>query len=413
MISGGTKLQGTMRVHGAKNSVLPILAATILNGGKSTLHDCPRISDVLIAIQILEFLGCRVDWQGDTLCVDSTQLTNDSIPHDLMNKMRSSVIFLGAILARNKEAKCSYPGGCELGARPINLHIKAFRQMGTQVKEEGGYIYCKAGRMPNCRLQLDFPSVGATENIMLAACLGNHTVTIVNAAREPEIADLQDFLNKMGAKIRGAGGSVIVIEGVNQLHDVEKTIMPDRIVAESLLFATAATGGDVTLTNVQLSHITSGISLLEEMGATITTKEDRVRIKAGGPLRAIDTVQTLPYPGFPTDAQPLLMAALTVAKGTSIIKETIFENRFKAAAELQKMGADITINERIAVIRGVDSLTGASVRAPDLRGGAALVVGAMCAQGVSVIDGIGFIERGYERLDQRLNQLGAKIQRVE
>lgn len=413
IVTGGNPLEGTVRIQGAKNSVLPILAASIMNCGTVTIHDCPNIADVDITLRILRFLGCKVRREGTTVTVDASVITNDCIPQELMKKMRSSVIFLGAILARCGKAKCSYPGGCELGARPINLHLKAFRQMGIEVRETHGYIVCKRGAFVPSKIQLDFPSVGATENIMLVAALSEGTTTIINAAREPEIADLQEFLNRMGADIRGAGGSVIVIEGVKTLHDAEKIVMPDRIAAATYLFAPLITTGEVVLENVHIGHLESVVAAAKEMGAAIQTEPNRLRVAAKGRPRAVDSIQTMPYPGFPTDAQSQLMAVLAYADGTSIIRERIFENRFRTADELRKMGADISVNERVAVVRGTKSLQGATVTAPDLRGGAGLVLAALGAVGETEIEDVGHIARGYDNLEGHLRALGAQMKKTE
>lgn len=413
IVTGGNSLEGTVRIQGAKNSVLPILAASIMNCGTVTIYDCPNIADVDITLRILRFLGCKVRREGTTVTVDASVISNDCIPRELMKKMRSSVIFLGAILARCGKAKCSYPGGCELGARPINLHLKAFRQMGIEVRETHGYIVCRRNAFVPSKIQLDFPSVGATENIMLVAALSEGTTTIVNAAREPEIADLQEFLNRMGADIRGAGGSVIVIEGVKKLHDAEKTVMPDRIAAATYLFAPLITTGEVVLENVHIGHLESVVAAAKEMGAVVQTEPNRLRVTAKGRPRAVDLVQTMPYPGFPTDAQSQLMAVLAYADGTSIIRERIFENRFRMADELRKMGADISVNERVAVVRGTKSLQGAAVTAPDLRGGAGLMLAALGARGETEIEDVGHIARGYDNPEGNLRALGADIKKTE
>lgn len=414
IVAGGNTLAGTLRNQGAKNSILPILAATLLNAGQCIIHDCPCIRDVDIMIEILKYLGCSVQREGTTVIVDSSVLSKTNIPLELMNKLRSSFVFLGAILARASWAKCSYPGGCELGPRPINLHISGFKQLGIEVVEANGIIYCEAKNLKPAVVNLEIPSVGATENIMLAACLGDGTTTILNAAKEPEIADLQDFLNKMGARIKGAGSSTITIEGVKSLYkNVEKRVMPDRIVAATYLAAVAAAGGYIEISNVNISHIKSIITVLRNAGANISTKKDILKIQRFNRLNAVDTIETKYYPGFPTDAQPPVLAALTIAKGKSVIKETIFENRFKYTEELIKMGADITISDTIANVNGVDRLIGTSVTAKDLRGGAALIVAALAAEGVSEINDSLFIERGYDNLSGVLAALGADIKRME
>lgn len=412
IIQGGTPLRGEVFVQGAKNSVLPILAATILAKGKSVVHNCPDIRDVALTIEILKGLGCKVEREGNTVIVDSTDMTNDYIPQSLMNKMRSSVIFMGAILARMQAAKCSYPGGCELGARPINLHLKSFRRLGVHIKEEEGYISCHITKFKPDKINLDFPSVGATENIMLLACRHPGTTTVINAAREPEIVDLQNFLNGMGAKISGAGSSCIEIHGVEQMYPVERSVIPDRIMAATMLFMAAATKGELTLRNVEVAHIDSIVSVLAECGAQIHVGNDFLTIACPNRLKAIDTIQTMPYPGFPTDAQSPLIAALATMEGTAIVKETIFDSRFKTATELLKMGADITVNDHVAVIRGVEKLHNAGMEAPDLRGGASLVIAALGAEGKSEINNVHFIDRGYEKFEQVIQKIGGTIQRV-
>ncbi len=412
IINGGNRLSGSVEIKGAKNSVLPILAGTVLASGESVIHNCPHIRDVEMTLEILKCLGCKADMQGNVVTVDARDLTDTYIPMSLMNKMRSSVIFMGAILARTGEAKCSYPGGCELGARPINLHLKSFKQLGVEICEQAGFLECRLNNYKPGTVQLDFPSVGATENIMLLACRQKGTTTIVNAAREPEISDLQDLLVGMGAKIRGAGEGIIEIEGVQQLHPIEKKVIPDRICAATFMFMTAAAGGDVTLKNVDASHIESVISVLRGCGADIVVSGDSLNIKVSGRLNAADMVQTMPYPGYPTDAQPQLMATLCCARGTSVIKETIFENRFKAVSELKKMGADITLGGELAIIRGVERLHGANVVTPDLRAGAALVISALAAEGKSEISNICYIDRGYEKFESMITDIGGDIKRV-
>ena len=411
IINGGNYLSGEIRIGGAKNSVLPIMAASLLNLSETVLLDCPRISDVDISVEILKRLGCKVFRDETTAVIDSSDINNFEIPLELMNKMRSSFIVLGAMLAVGGKAVCGYPGGCELGARPIDMHLKAFKKLGVRIKEQGGYISCDSSHFKACKVALDFPSVGATENIMLLACKQKGTTTIINAAREPEISDLQNFLNSMGAKISGAGSNKIKIEGVASLKSVKKRIMPDRIVAATMMFAACISGGNITLKNVNCSHIESVILLLQGCGADIYTHGDSLDIICSKRLRFSDTLCTMPYPGFPTDAQAQAVAAFSTMEGTSIVKETIFENRFNHASELKKMGADITVDDRIAVIKGVKRLSGAHVYAPDLRGGAALVIAALGAEGTTVVDNIHYIDRGYEQLDKMLSALGGDIKR--
>ncbi len=409
VVKGEIPLRGEVRIGGAKNSVLPIMAASMLNLSETVLFDCPSIRDVDISVDILRRLGCKVSRDGNTAEINASGINNFEIPPDLMNKMRSSFIFLGAMLSVGGKAVCGYPGGCELGARPIDLHLKAFKKLGVTYCEQGGCIICDSSRFKAGKVALDFPSVGATENIMLLACRQKGTTTIINAAREPEIIDLQEFLNSMGAHISGAGGNKIKIEGVASLHSVTKRIMSDRIVAATLMFAAASTGGAITLKNADCQYLESVILLLRDCGADIYTLSDGLEIKCPSRMKPVDLLQTMPYPGFPTDAQSQALAAFTTMNGTSIIKETIFENRFNQVSELKKMGADITVSDRTAIIRGVEKLSGAHVYSPDLRGGAGLVIAALGARGTSVIDNIHYIERGYENFDKMLCTLGADI----
>ncbi len=412
-INGGNYLHGEVRVGGAKNSVLPIMAASMLNLSETLLLDCPNIRDVEISIEILRKLGCTVNFEDGIAEINSSTIDNFEIPLSLMNKMRSSFIFLGAMLSVGGKAVCGYPGGCELGARPIDLHLKAFRKLGVHIIECGGYIFCDAQGYRAGKVALDFPSVGATENIMLLAAKQKGTTTIINAAREPEIADLQDFLNKMGAKISGAGSSKIRIEGVATLKSAVKRIMPDRIVAATLMFAATTSGGNIRINNIIPEHLDSITLLLRDCGAEIYTGENSLDITCKGRLKSTDILQTMPYPGFPTDAQSQAVSAFATMKGTSIVKETIFDNRFNQVSELKKMGADITISDHMAVIKGVKRLSGAHVYSPDLRGGAALVIAALGAEGKTTVDDIHYIERGYENLHGMISSLGGDIQREE
>ncbi|MBE7044451.1 MAG: UDP-N-acetylglucosamine 1-carboxyvinyltransferase [Ruminococcaceae bacterium] len=413
VVCGGNQLEGEIEVQGAKNAVLPILAATILNGGKNIIYNCPDLKDVTTTVEVLKKLGCHVRRHEKTLTVDSSQLNSDTIEESLMRQMRSSIIFLGAIIARCKRAVVSMPGGCEIGNRPIDLHLKALRELGVEIRENHGYIYCDAHEMTAANIHLDFPSVGATENVMLTACLVPGTTVITNAAREPEIEDLQSFLNRMGAKISGAGGDVIRIEGVEKLYGVEHTIIPDRIVAGTYLIAAAMTGGSIVLRNVCPRHMQSSINALRDMGCELYTERNRIAISPAKSLKALSMIRTMPYPGFPTDIQSPFMALCTKASGSSMFVETIFENRFQHVEELVRMGADIRIDGRVAVIRGVPGLSGAKVVAKELRGGAALVIAALAAEGVTEIDGVGFIDRGYEHIEKYLSSCGGNIKRKD
>ena len=414
IVNGGRRLDGRIRVHGAKNSVLPILAATILCEDECVIRDCPDLSDVKSAFKIIECLGGSVKYDKEerTAYIDTRNICRFEIPDHLMREMRSSVMFLGAIIARMRRADISYPGGCELGARPIDLHLKAFRQMGVKITELHGHIRCGVDDIKPQRINLLLPSVGATENIMLLSATADGTTVISNAAREPEIADLQRFLNALGADVSGAGTEEIVIRGVKKLRAAQHRIIPDRIAAATYMCAAAACGGDVLLENVCAEHIGIVISMLEDAGCEIDVRGDTLRIKRGEHLFSIDRIKTLPYPGFPTDIQAPFMAAMCMAAGTTMFIETIFENRFKHAGERLRMGADIKIDGRVAVVHGNGGLLGAPVTAADLRGGAALTVAALAARGQSEICGVSHIDRGYESIESAFSRLGGDIIRA-
>ncbi|WP_026476374.1 UDP-N-acetylglucosamine 1-carboxyvinyltransferase [Alkaliphilus transvaalensis] len=409
VIVGGNKLSGEVRVGGAKNSVLPIMAATVLNGKLNVLHDIPKLSDVIIMTEILESIGCTVEREGTTLSIDSSGLNNYQIPENLVREMRSSIIFLGAILARCGKVVISYPGGCEIGPRPIDLHLRSLREMGAKIVEKHGFLFCEAKELKGTEIQLDFPSVGATENIILAAVFAKGTTTIRNAAREPEIIDLENYINAMGGKVSGAGSATIYIEGVEELNSVEHQIIPDRIVAGTYLAAAAITKGNIFLNNVIPEHIQSILYKLKECGCHIVSKNNTIRLEAPEKLIAVDSIKTLPYPGFPTDMQSQMMALMTVSDGISVFIETIFENRFKHAEELTRMGASIKVDGRVAIVKGVKKLTGATVNAKDLRGGAALILAALAAEGKTIVEHGKHIERGYDHLEEVLKSLGANI----
>ncbi len=409
-IEGTKRLSGEIDVQGAKNSVLPILAATLLIKGISVIHNCPMLSDVDVAIKILTYLGCTCQREGHTVTVDASSVVCDKIPDELMREMRSSVMFLGAILSRCKSAVISSPGGCELGPRPIDLHLKALTDLGYSIDDKNGYIICsKQGDRSKGRVNLSFPSVGATENAILASVRSRGRTLITGAAREPEIVDLADFLNKAGAKIYGAGTDNIEIFGVAELYGVEHDIIPDRIVAATYMSAAAVTGGDIRLRNIQPLHLTAVINSFCEMGCDIKTEESSLSITALRRPSAIRVTKTLVYPGFPTDAGPMLVSALAVAHGSSVFVETIFENRYRYMEELSRLGADIRMHNKVAVIQGVARLTGAEVSCTDLRGGAALVVAGLAAEGRTEVDKIFHIERGYEDIENDLKALGAVI----
>ena len=412
IIEGERPLYGSVRIHGAKNSVLPILAAAVLCGGTSVIENCPDITDVRVSLDILKQLGCGVSFADNVAVIDSSGAASSFISEQLMRKMRSTVIFAGALIGRNKKATVSYPGGCNLGSRPIGLHLDAFRKLGVTVTEKHGYVYCAADKIVGADIFLDTPSVGATENIMLAATVSEGVTTVLNAACEPEIVDLQNFLNKTGAKISGGGTSTIKIEGVKSLNGAVHSVIPDRIVAASYLIAAAATGGNVTVMNTETEHIIPVISVLEDCGCHIEYKPNTVNIKSNGSIKAVGSLRTLPYPGFPTDAQSPMSALLSVADGTSIVTETLFDSRFDYTAELNRMGADIRIEGASAIIKGVRRLSGAKVTAPDLRGAAALVIAGLRADGITEIHGIHHLDRGYQGFETGLAGLGARIRRV-
>lgn len=410
-LRGGTPLEGELAVHGAKNSVLPILAACLLARGPVTLHNCPRLTDVTAALSILRHLGCRVEQEGHTITVDPTGAVGNAVSEEQMRSMRSSIIFLGPLLARTGEAHLTYPGGCELGPRPIDLHLGAIRAMGCRVSEDCG-IHCQ-GRPQGGEVQLTLPSVGATENAMLCAVGAAGPTTIVNAAREPEIGDLQNFLNSLGADVRGAGGSTITVEGGRALSGGEFTVMGDRIVAATLLSAAAAAGGRVRLSGVDWRHLAPVLSALHQAGCQVESRLEYVEVLRGQnvPLKAVPTIRTAPYPGFPTDAQAPVMAALAASQGCTLFVETMFDSRYRHVPELIRMGADITTEGRVALVRGVERLHGTRVEAYDLRGGGALAAAALGAEGTTVLSGLNHIDRGYEDLEEMLRRLGAGVER--
>ncbi|MBU5677297.1 UDP-N-acetylglucosamine 1-carboxyvinyltransferase [Alkaliphilus sp. MSJ-5] len=411
IIDGGNRIGGEVRVGGAKNSVLPILAATVLNGGINVVHDIPKLLDVDIMEKILTSLGCSVKRENGTIVVNSKELTNYEIPEELVREMRSSIIFLGAMLSRCGKVKISYPGGCEIGPRPIDLHLKSLREMGAKIEERHGFLTCEATKLRGSDIQLDFPSVGATENIMLAAIFAKGTTVIRNAAREPEIIDLENFLNAMGAKVSGAGTATIRIEGVEKLYDVEHNIIPDRIVAGTYLIATAITKGEIVLKNVIHEHLQSTLYKLRESGCIVQIYNHSLKLIAPKEIKAVESIRTLPYPGYPTDMQAQMMSLMTLSDGITIVTENIFENRYKHANELVRMGANIKVDGRIAIVKGVAKLSGATVVAQDLRGGAALIVAGLAAEGTTIVENIKHVERGYENIHEVLGTLGARIRK--
>lgn len=408
IIQGGKKLEGEVVVSGSKNASLPILAASILNKGITKLYNVPNIHDTKVMIEILRNLGCKVKRVRDKIIIDARDIKKQEIPEELMRKMRSSVILAGALIGRFKKATFCCPGGCDIGARPIDLHLKAFENLGININKNTGYIHCTCDTIVGEKIHLDFPSVGATENAMLVAVFAKGTTIISNAAMEPEIIDLQNFLNKMGAKITGAGTNEIIIKGVEKLKDTGYQVMPDRIEAGTLLCAVAITGGKVALKKVISDHLTPVLEKLKECGCDIKTQKDKVMMQAPKKLKAVD-IKTMPYPGFPTDMQAIFVSMLCIAKGTSVVTENIFENRYKYTNELKKMGAKIIVEGRTAIIKGTRKLNKATVESNDLRGGAALVIAALNIAGKTTVTNIEYILRGYENLDEKLNALGAKI----
>ena len=408
IIQGGKKLEGEVKISGSKNAALPIIAATILNGGKTILYNVPEIHDVQTMFEIIKKIGGNINKKNNKIIIDTSKIHTYEIPDDLMRRMRSSVILAGALIGKYHQARFSCPGGCDIGARPIDLHLKGFEKLGINVKEEYGEILCNTDKIIGTQIHLDFPSVGATENIILASCLGEGTTIITNAAKEPEIEDLAKFLNKMGAKIKGFGTDKVEITGVKKLSDISYNIMPDRIETGTYLVAGAITGGNIKLTNVCPEHIEPILNKLEEANCKLIIKRNKIQLEAPKRIKAVDII-TMPYPGFPTDMQSIFGALLTTAKGTSIITENIFENRYKYIQELNRMGAKIKVEGRTAIIKGIKRLQGANVVATDLRGGAALVLEALVAKGVTEINNIHYILRGYEKIEEKLKLLGAKI----
>lgn len=413
IIEGGNRLNGQVRVQGAKNSALPILAAAVAVGKPCLIHNCPDLTDIEATIKILRSLGCRVVKNGDTVSVDSTGLSSNVISECLMREMRSSIIFMGALISRTGEAEITAPGGCDIGLRPFDLHLSAMKKLGVNVSEKRGKIRCTCKRVRGGRITLSFPSVGATENIILASVRAAGTTVIINAAREPEIADLAYFLNSCGARISGAGESVITVEGVDVLHSAQYAIMPDRIAACTYMAAAAITGSAIVADGVILSHLAPVTGCFEQMGCRIESSGNKLRITAPERLKSPETVRTMPYPGFPTDCQAIVMSTVSVAQGTTIVCENIFENRFKHVAELNRMGADIKVHDKIAVINGVNSLQGAAVNATDLRAGAALVLAGLRAEGTTYVRDIHYIDRGYDSFAENLTALGAVIKRKD
>ena len=413
-IRGGSRLQGEADIQGAKNSILPILAATLLTADQVELRGCPRLRDVDASIHILRDLGCRARWEGEnTLLVDTRALDGCAVSERLMREMRSSAIFLGAILARCGQAELSYPGGCELGPRPIDLHLSGLRDLGAEIDDAGGVLHCKAPRLKGREIVLSLPSVGATENLMLAACGASGVTTITGAAQEPEIVDLQNFLSACGARVSGAGSSTVSVEGGRPLHGCTYTVMPDRIAAATYLCAAASAGGEIFLRGAREEHLSTVTAVLREAGCSILSDAAGIACASRDRLSAVRPVRTAPYPGFPTDAQAILMAALLKSRGATVFEENMFENRYRHVDELTRMGAAVRVSGRVAVVSGVERLRGAPVRCTDLRGGAALCVAALAAEGETRVSELCHIDRGYEDLARDLRALGADATRLD
>ncbi|QHW30374.1 UDP-N-acetylglucosamine 1-carboxyvinyltransferase [Paenibacillus rhizovicinus] len=411
VIEGGKPLSGTIVIQGAKNAALPILAACMLVEGKVTIDQVPKLLDIDVMLNILRELGCRAEHEDQTVLLDTSSLHSSHIPEALMRQMRSSIFLMGPLLARFGEVTIYQPGGCAIGERKIDLHLSGLQALGAEIEEDGSRIACYAKKLRGAEIHLDFPSVGATENIMMAAVLAEGLTTISNAAREPEIQDLQHFLNRMGAKIIGAGTDTITVEGVERLTPCNYQVIPDRIVTGTVMVAAAATRGQVTLLNTCPSHLTSLIHVLRRTGVQIAVDGDIIKVGTASRPKSIDRIVTSPYPAFPTDLQSQIMVLLALADGVSIMKETIFEGRFKHVDELARMGADIRVDLSSAIVRGVSRLYGATVEATDLRAGAALVIAGLAAQGKTVVEQVHHIDRGYDRIEEMLGRLGARITR--
>ena len=412
IIDGGEKLYGKLQAHSAKNTVLPLLAASVLTDEQVKIRGVPAISDVENMLRILTEVGCVIKRHKDYVIIDSSNAVSHEIPTRLTKELRSSVFMLGSVLTRFHRAKISYPGGCDIGLRPIDLHLSGLKKLGVKIIEKDGFIRCEADRLRGADILLDFPSVGATENIILAAVKAEGVTVIRNAAKEPEIVDLQRFLNAMGAKVRGAGGGTIVIEGVKRLSGVDHTPIGDLIEAWTYLIAVASCGGEIEIEGVPSENIAALLHKLRENGCKIHTKNDKIVLTSDGRLKSVDIIETMPFPGFPTDMQAQYSALCCTAKGSTLVVENLFETRYRYAAELKRMGADITVRGRAALIRGVERLHGAMVTASDLRGGAALVVAALKAEGQSSVIDLSHVDRGYADFEGKLRKLGAKIKRI-
>ena len=413
VIKGGNPLVGEVEIGGAKNAALAILAAAIMTDETVLIENLPDVRDINVLLKAMQQIGAQVDrLDRHTVKIHGSLIGDYSVDYEYIKKIRASYYLLGALLGKYKKAEVPLPGGCNIGSRPIDQHLKGFRAMGADVKIEYGSIMAEAEHLHGSHIYLDVVSVGATINIMMAASMAEGNTVLENAAKEPHVVDVANFLNSMGANIKGAGTDVIRIKGVEKLHSTEYSIIPDQIEAGTFMFAAAATRGDVTVKNVIPKHLEATTSKLLEIGCEIEELDDAVRVVCSKGLRSTN-VKTLPYPGFPTDMQPQITATLALAKGSSIVTESIFENRFKYVDELARMGANIKVESNTAIIEGVERYTGAQVSSPDLRAGAALVIAGLAADGITIVDDIHFIERGYERFDEKLRSLGAEIEKVE
>ena len=412
LIEGGRTLKGEVRISGAKNAALPILVSSLLTEGWNTYTNVPDLKDIQSTILLLSNLGARIDSEKDTIRIDAGGLNNHEAPYDLVRKMRASILVLGPLVARLKKARVSLPGGCSIGARPINLHLRGLIRLGASIELKHGYVEASADCLKGNEIYLDIATVTGTENLMMAAVLAEGTTILRNAAREPEVVALADVLNKMGAKIKGAGTSVITIEGVSSLRPVSISIIPDRIETGTLMVSAALTRGDVTLLDCEPDHLEAVIHKLRLTGAAVTIEDKRIRVVGPREIASVD-VKTLPYPGFPTDMQAQFMVLMSVASGLSIISETIFENRFIHVSELRRMGADITISGNTALIKGLPNLSGAPVMATDLRASASLILAGLVAQGNTTVNRVYHLDRGYEALEKKFARLGAAIRRVK
>ena len=412
LVKKSNPLVGNVKIDGAKNAVLPIIAATLLADGKSVLKGVPNLKDVHVISDLLRYLGAKVEYKDCTLTVDASEIKTCEAPYELVRKMRASFLVMGPLLARFNQTKISMPGGCAIGTRPIDLHLKGFKALGANVIIDHGFVEANTEKLVGSKLYLDFPSVGATENIIMAAALAEGTTIIENAAEEPEIVDLANFLNEMGANVKGAGTNTIRITGVKSLKGAEHTVIPDRIEAATYMVAAAMTKGDITIENVMMEHLKPVVAKLKEAGCEIIDMENAVRVKGPEVLKPID-IKTLPHPGFPTDVQAQFMAMATIANGTGVVIETVFENRFMHVAEFNRMGANIKIEGRSAIVTGVDKLYGSKVKATDLRAGAALILCGLIAEGETEVGDIYHIQRGYVDIDKKIQALGGNIEIIE